>query len=552
MDAAVPPPALLAAGCELAGYRIETLIGRGGMGEVYRARQLSLERTVALKILDPRLALRDPAFARRFIAEAHAAGRFNNPAIVRVHDVGEAPAPAALAARGVPRIAYLCMEFVAGESLQERLRRQERGDPALVARVMRGMAAALQYAESEGIIHRDIKPDNIMLAEDGAVKLADLGLAVPEGGGEDPPRDAHGRARVLGTPLYMSPQQALGEALDGRSDQYSLGATLFHLLTGHPPFHGSAREVLRAHVHDPVPDPATQAPAVPEPWRRLCRRLLAKEPAGRFPTAAALRAAVEAAARPARHRHRYRLLLIATVVAATCALAARAALPGTGARGNPSLSRPDPSVPLPLPAAAATPDADWDGLLARLAPERSRLDYPALGAEVAAWRQAQPRLPADIATAVDALAGLASRGEGALRTLVREERPLVDGVGADGRVCRLRLRGLAADAVLWEDPAGNGQGRLPRDGCGIVWDRLLARALLEQAVEPADEVAAATLWLWRDPGRTEAINRIATRPLGRLLAALATAETRPAAPDPSPGRPMGGSGTGGGPPARSP
>ncbi len=295
---------LLQSGQHLGGYGIESLIGKGGMGEVYRARQVSMDRQVALKVLSPRLARQDPKFAQQFRDEARAAGRLGHPNIIAVHDVGTAPHPT-----DGETIHYFSMELVDGESVKEVLQREGTCPRDLVTSIMLAMSEALVYAEAQHIIHRDIKPDNIMLTAKQVAKLADLGLAmrVGEDGGVD--KDEQGRSKVMGTPLYMSPEQARATALDARSDQYSLGATLYHMLTGHAPFTApSAKEIMKAHVFAPVPDPQEENPGISQPWRDLCMRLMAKSPDDRFPNATALRDAVRQIAfgdqRPGSARHR--------------------------------------------------------------------------------------------------------------------------------------------------------------------------------------------------------------------------------------------------------
>ncbi len=281
---------------QLAGYEIGELVGKGGMGEVYRARQISMDRVVALKILAPRLAKQDPIFAKRFVDEARAAGRLNHPNIIAVHDVGKAPMPGS-AAGAEPDLDYFSMEYVDGESVKDVIERQGICPLSLVAQVMHGMTEAMVYAEAQGIVHRDIKPDNIMITNGGVVKLADLGLALQLGGEEViGEKDGQGRNKVMGTPLYMSPEQARALPVDSRSDQYSLGATLFHMLTGKPPFKGdNAKVIMRSHVFDAVPDPKDLNPDVPEGWRQVTMRLLAKTPEERFQNGVAMRVAMQAA-----------------------------------------------------------------------------------------------------------------------------------------------------------------------------------------------------------------------------------------------------------------
>jgi serine/threonine protein kinase len=280
---------------QIAGYEVDELVGKGGMGEVYRARQISMDRVVALKILAPRLAKQDPIFAKRFVDEARAAGRLNHPNIIAVHDVGKATLPGAPA--GEPPLEYFSMEFVDGESVKDLIDRQGAVPLSIVAQVMQGMAEALVYAESQNMVHRDIKPDNIMLTHGGIPKLADLGLAMQVGGEEMvAEKDAQGRGKVMGTPLYMSPEQARALPVDARSDQYSLGATLFHMLTGKPPFKGdNSKVIMRAHVFEPVPDPRAEHADVPDNWRQLCMKLMAKNPEDRFANAIAMRTAVQSA-----------------------------------------------------------------------------------------------------------------------------------------------------------------------------------------------------------------------------------------------------------------
>ncbi len=288
------PASLLAPGQVVAGYQVECLVGKGGMGEVYKARQLSMDREVALKVLSPKLAQKDPSFAHRFVEEARAAGKLNHPNIIHVHDVGTSSLP-----DGRGQVHYFSMEFIAGRSLQEILERDTRLDPVQLAQVMTGVSEALAFAAKAGIVHRDIKPDNIMITTEGQVKVADLGLATASQSGDDhqPERDEKGRAKVMGTPLYISPEQARALPVDFRSDQYSLGATLFHFLTGEPPYRGAdGKAIMRAHVVEPVPDPADRLPEVDEPWRQVCLRLLAKLPEERFNDPADLIEAVDAAA----------------------------------------------------------------------------------------------------------------------------------------------------------------------------------------------------------------------------------------------------------------
>ena len=288
--AAVVPQ--FAPGQQFGGYEVAELIGKGGMGEVYRAKQLSMDREVALKILSPKLALKDPSFAQRFVDEARAAGKLNHPNIIHVHDVSTATLADGSA------VHFFSMEFIDGESVQDILDREKRLTPAQIAPIMTGVAEALSFAAKIGIVHRDIKPDNIMITKGGLVKLADLGLAIQSQNGDDhqPERDEKGRAKVMGTPLYLSPEQARALPVDHRSDQYSLGATLFHLLTGDAPYRGpDGKSIMRSHVVDPVPVVLERYPDADPAWAQLAERLLQKMPEDRFAEADELVEAVEAA-----------------------------------------------------------------------------------------------------------------------------------------------------------------------------------------------------------------------------------------------------------------
>jgi len=274
---------------QIAGYEVLEMVGKGGMGEVYRARQMSMDRIVALKVLSAKLAKRDPSFAQQFIDEARAAGRLNHPNIIAVHDVGRTT----LAGE---EIDYFSMEFVDGETIKDVIVRQGACPLALTGQVMLAMAEALVYAEAQGVVHRDIKPDNIMITSTGVVKLADLGLAQQVGSDEGEINPDPNARKVMGTPMYMSPEQARGLATGHASDQYSLGATLFHMLTGRAPYTATdGKALMKAHVLNPVPDPREIVADLAEGWRSLCMQLMAKDATARFASATDMRAAVKAA-----------------------------------------------------------------------------------------------------------------------------------------------------------------------------------------------------------------------------------------------------------------
>ena len=275
---------ILKSGQTVGGYQIQGLLGKGGMGEVYHAVQVSMQRAVALKVLSPKLAAKDPSFCQKFIDEARAAGRLNHPNIIHVHDVSHDTVDG-------QTVYYFSMELVDGENYRTIVERDGALSLKDVAHVMKGACDALIYAEQSGIVHRDIKPENIMLTKEGVIKVADLGLAMDiDSSQEAVERNAEGKVRVMGTPRYMSPEQARGHAVDFRSDQYCLGASLFHLLTGDAPFHGkTSKDLMRAHVLEPAPSATERLETVPENWSAFCQRLMAKQPDDRYASAQLMR-----------------------------------------------------------------------------------------------------------------------------------------------------------------------------------------------------------------------------------------------------------------------
>ena len=242
------------------------------MGKVYRAKNLTLERIVALKMLAPMFSA-DQDFVRRFLKEARAAARLNHPNIVQIYDFGS-----------VDGIYYLAMEYVHGESLRSIIKRKRFNERAAIA-VTREALRPLGIAHAEGIVHRDIKPDNIMLTFKGELKLVDLGIAKRL----DEDQDLTQTGQAVGTPQYISPEQIRGLRVDARADIYSLGATFYHLLTGRPPYKGtSAAVVMTLHLTEPLPDPRTYEPTLSEGVCRVLRKMLAKERDERYSDVGAL------------------------------------------------------------------------------------------------------------------------------------------------------------------------------------------------------------------------------------------------------------------------
>ena len=257
----------------LSKYEVIDRLGEGGMGIVYKAVQRSMARTVALKVLAPKYASK-PRFVDQFVREARAAGTLNHANIIQVHDVGQENG-----------IYFFSMEYVDGPTCMQVLRESGPFAPGDALEVVKQVAKALEYAHGHRLIHQDIKPDNIMLTAQGQVKLADLGISktFDEAEAETTPK------RVMGTPHYMAPEAALGKRIDHRVDIYSLGATLYQLLTGKTPYSGtSATEVLKAQVMDPFPPVQDLAPDVPDEVCDLVEQMTAKDPDQRLSTATAV------------------------------------------------------------------------------------------------------------------------------------------------------------------------------------------------------------------------------------------------------------------------
>lgn len=260
-------------GATLAGYDIEKRLGRGAMGTVYLARQLSLDRPVALKILAPRFS-KDEDFIQRFLEEARAAGRLNHPNVVQVYDAGHEG-----------DYHYMSMEYLEGGSLEELLEKEERLDVIRAVEAARDAAQALQFAQQNHIVHRDIKPANLLLTLDGTIKVGDLGIAADlrqySGGVE-----ATGKTSPAGSPRYMAPEQARGESLDQRADIYGLGATLYKMISGVAPFDGSSvKEILKAKM-DNDPQPLRKLiPEVPGGLSSVVQKMLARNPDSRYENA---------------------------------------------------------------------------------------------------------------------------------------------------------------------------------------------------------------------------------------------------------------------------
>jgi serine/threonine-protein kinase len=257
---AAPAGATLAVGSQLGGYRIRERLGAGGYADVYRAEQVQLGREVALKVLRAAAADAPTDALPSFLREARAAAALSDPRLVQVFDLGEADGRW-----------YLSMELVRGGTLADALRRDGPAPWRALLPILRDVAGALQVAHRAGLVHRDVKPANILVTGEGRAKLADLGLV----------RDIGGAGDRLGTAAYMAPEQLAAAPIDRRVDVYALGCTAYHALSGKPPFGGSTKEILRRKRTEAPPpfDPALGVPAAVDQFVR--ERLLATAPEAR-------------------------------------------------------------------------------------------------------------------------------------------------------------------------------------------------------------------------------------------------------------------------------
>lgn len=260
-------------------YQMGDTLGYGGMSEVHRGRDIRLGRDVAIKVLRSDLA-RDPTFQTRFRREAQNAASLNHPAIVSVYDTGEMVTPTG----AVP---YIVMEYVDGETLRDLVKREGPLASKRAMEISADICAALDFSHRHGIIHRDVKPANVMLTRSGAVKVMDFGIARAATDGQ---ATVTATAAVIGTAQYLSPEQARGETVDARSDVYAVGCVLYELLTGHPPFTGdSPVAVAYQHVREEPRPPSAIHPGVPRELDAIVLKALNKNPMNRYQSAADMR-----------------------------------------------------------------------------------------------------------------------------------------------------------------------------------------------------------------------------------------------------------------------
>src|SRR5579885_120269 len=258
-------------------YELHRRLARGGMADVFLARDQLLDRPVAVKVLFPEFAT-DPTFVERFRREAQSAANLNHPNIVSVYDWGQEQGTY-----------FIVMEYVEGRSLADILRTEGPLHPQRAAEVASDIAAALGFAHRNGVIHRDVKPGNVLISPTGQVKVADFGIARALGAGAEENLTQAGS--VMGTATYFSPEQAQGHSLDPRSDLYSLGVVLYEMVTGRPPFTGeSPVTIAYKHVQEPVAPPRSVNLDVPPDLEAIIMKLLRKHPADRYASAEDARA----------------------------------------------------------------------------------------------------------------------------------------------------------------------------------------------------------------------------------------------------------------------
>ena len=275
------PDALIAK--EFAGYRIERRVGRGGMGVVYRATDLALERTVALKVLAEELA-KQPGFQRRFVSESKLAASLDHPNVIPIYAAGE-----------FDGVLYIAMRFVPGHDLRTLLREQGRLEPERAARLVAQVASALDAAHAHGLVHRDVKPANVLMTTEDHVYLTDFGLSKRVSADSQATRTG----MVLGTLDYVAPEQIRGEDVGPYTDVYSLGCMAVHLLTGEVPFTvGTEEGKLWAHFSERPPLPSARVPELGKRFDALVTRAMAKRAEQRHATAGEFGAAILAAAAP--------------------------------------------------------------------------------------------------------------------------------------------------------------------------------------------------------------------------------------------------------------
>ncbi len=274
---------------DFAGYRIDSRVGRGGMGVVYRATDLSLDRAVALKVLTEDLA-QDPAFRRRFTEESKLAASLDHPNVIPIHAAGEHDG-----------VLYIAMRLVVGDDLRTVLRANGQLAPERTVRLIVQVASALDAAHARGLVHRDVKPANLLVTPDDHVYLTDFGLSKRLSGDTDATRTG----MVLGSLDYIAPEQIRGDRIGPFTDVYSLGCMIVHLLTGTVPFTVDTEEgKLWAHFSEPPPRPSLRAEGLDPAFDAIVARAMSKQPHDRYPTAGEVATDMQAAIAASAERRR--------------------------------------------------------------------------------------------------------------------------------------------------------------------------------------------------------------------------------------------------------
>ncbi|HET8952761.1 MAG TPA: protein kinase [Solirubrobacteraceae bacterium] len=339
----------MAPGSVFAGHEIEAVSGRGGMGVVYRARQRSLDRTVALKVIAPSL-MQDAAIRRRFVRESRIAASIDHPNVIPIYYTGEEDG-----------VAFIAMRYVPGDDVRTLVRREGRLEPRRAAHITAQVAAALDVAHAAGLVHRDVKPANVLLGPEDHVYLTDFGLTKHVLSDAGATRPGH----WVGTLDFVAPEQIRGERIDARADVYGLACLLFYMLAGRPPYdHDNDEAKLWAHLSAEPPRITDTAPGVPAAFDDVIRRGLAKLPADRYPSAGDLGRAALAALAGDRVTEEERNVAVGAAAppeAETATAATRPAFRGETAA--------------PVPATQAAPT--------EVAPSRHRLRAPILAAAAA-------------------------------------------------------------------------------------------------------------------------------------------------------------------------
>ena len=514
-DEAMSVQPIVDIGTDFLGYRIEELIGRGGMGVVYRAYDLRLKRPVALKLVAPALA-RDARFRERFARESELAMSLEHPNVVPVYDAGDADG----------RL-YLAMRLVDGIDLGSLLRSEGRLEPARAVAICRQVAAALDAAHTRGLVHRDVKPSNVLLDPTEHVYLADFGLTRRL---DEEAADV-GDGHSLGTPAYLAPEQLEGGPIDGRADVYSLGCLLYECLTGERVFERASRlAVVWAHLEEEPPEASRQNNDLPQAIDGVIARAMAKAPEDRYPTCGALAAAADDALglrRPARSRRRVWALAVAAILAAAGVAVSVAVLTRGGSKAaapqahDNTLVRIDPStntvsrvidVSLYPGAVAVAGRHVW--VYARAAGTVSEID-PSAGR--VRYSTAVPTIPTDLSTLTGPV--LAADPEGAwivgvdshnrfLLTRVRvgggrrdfalDGRP--EAVAVGDRAVWVLVRGARGDQLLRVDPQSGKVTRRARFRAGSHVDGLAL------GLGSVWAVASSTAMLYRVDPRSVAVS----------------------------------------------